>query len=138
MTWTSVKSTRWMRHLAIGVTAAALAAGSGCGDNPTGPQGLPTTAPYLTGRVTSVTPTSDRSVSIRVEANPQDPTSAAKAIARVDDFAFVTLPGGGETDYRALAAGQWVRLWYEGAVQDSDPVQGIARAVAIDSLARNL
>ena len=126
-----------MRHLTVGAAAVALAAGAACGDNPTAPQGLPTTAPYLAGRITSVTPTSDRSVSIRVEANPQDPTSSAKAIARVDDFAFVSLPNGGETDYRALAAGQWVRLWYEGAVMDSNPVQGIARAVAIDSLARN-
>ena len=126
-----------MRHITIGAATAALVAGAACGDNPTAPQGLPTTAPYLAGRITSVTPTSDRSVSIRVEANPQDPNSTAKAIARVDDFAFVTLPGGGETDYRALVAGQWVRLWYEGAIMDSNPVQGIARAVAIDSLPRN-
>jgi len=75
-------------------------------------------------------------VSIRVESNPLDVSGSPKAVARVDDFAFVTLPGNAEGDYRSLATGQWVRLWFDGAVMESYPVQGIARAVAIDSLSR--
>lgn len=117
----------------MGIVAAALALGTGCGDSPTG-TGFPTDTPYITGRVTSVTPTSDRSVAVRVEANPADQSGSPKAILRVDDFVDVQLPGNIEADYRAVATGQWVRVWITGTVTDSYPAQGTASAVAIDSL----
>lgn len=117
----------------MGVVAAALALGTACGDSPTGPV-FPSDTPYITGRVTSVTTTSDLSVSVRVEANPADQSGSPKAILRVDDFTLVQLPGNIEADYRAVATGQWVRVWTTGAISDSYPAQGIASAVAIDSL----
>ena len=122
-----------MRLLFVSITAAGAVAAN-CGDNPTGVE-FPTDQPYMVGRITSVTPLSDRSVSVRVETNPAQASGSPKAVARVDDFAMVRLPGNADADFRALAVGQWVRLWFDGAVMESYPVQGVARAVAVDSLA---
>jgi hypothetical protein len=84
--------------------------------------------------VTAVTTTSDRAVSVRGEARPTDQTGAPQASLRVDDFALVQLPGNIEADFRAVRVGQWVRVWTTGTIADSYPAQGIASAVAIDSL----
>jgi hypothetical protein len=119
----------------MGIMAAALALGTGCGDSPTG-TGFPSDTPYIAGRVTSVTVTSDRAVSVRVEANPAELSGSPKAVFRVDDFTLVQLPGNIEADFSAVAMGQWVRVWTTGAVTDSYPAQGTASAVAIDSLTR--
>ena len=117
----------------VAVAMAALALSTGCGDSPTGNE-FPSDTPYIAGRVTAVTTTSDRAVSVRVEAIPADQSGSPKLVARVDDFALVQLPGNVEADYRAVTVGQWVRVWTTGAVADSYPAQGIASAVAIDSL----
>lgn len=130
----------WPRFMAVAtaaVAAAALTLGTGCGDSPTGTE-FPSGAPYITGRVTAVTTTSDRAVSVRVEANPADQSGSPKLVVRVDDFALVQLPGNVEADYRAITTGQWVRVWTTGTVAESYPAQGTASAVAIDSLYRGI
>jgi hypothetical protein len=38
-------------------------------------------------------------------------------------------------EFRSLALGQWVRVWFNGPVAESYPVQGTAGTVVIDSLA---
>ena len=122
-----------MRLLFLSLTVAA-AAGASCGDSPTAPE-FPSDAPYIVGRVTSVTTLSSRSVSVRVEANPAEASGSPKTVARVDDFTIVRLPGNVEGDFTSIEVGQWVRLWNEGPVAESYPTQTIARAVAVDSVA---
>lgn len=124
---------RW-RLLVVSLTAAG-ALFANCGDNPVAPA-IPSVAPYITGRVTAVTPVSDRSVSVRVEFNPADTTSCVgKAVAVVDDFSYVRLPGNREGDFESIELGQWIRLWHDGTVRESCPPQVRANAVAVDSLA---
>jgi hypothetical protein len=87
----------------------------------------------MQGRVVAITPANAGAVTIRVETNPGTQTGP-KVLAYTDDITLVRLPGNQEATYRAVQVGQWIRLWMEGAVTDSYPQQGTARAIAVDSL----
>ncbi len=95
----------------------------------------PTSPPYMAGRVTSVVPTGTGAVSMRVEANPFSVNLGLKAVARVDAITVIWLPNRKAGDLRSLTPGQWVRLWFDGAIAQSYPVQGTAATVVIDSSA---
>ncbi len=98
--------------------------------SPTGPTG----APYMSGRITAISESGTSGGSVRVEANPLSSTQGLKAVARVDGATIVLLPGNKPWGFRSLAIGQFVRVWFDGVVSESYPVQGFAATIVIDSL----
>ncbi len=115
---------RALQVVAIAVVAVAVVVGC----SPT----LPTEPPGITGTVTSVVAGDDRPASILVEG----PTQPAGAVA---DKAQVTIapstqvfgPDGSQTAASTIVPGASVKVWFEGAVAESYPVQGTARAVQV-------
>jgi len=117
-----------------GTTVVALTLGLGCrSDTSVTAPGVPTTAPYMSGRITSLSAANATSGTLRIESNPQSANQGLKAVAIVDGLTIVQLPGGKMGDFRAFTIGQWVRLWFDGAITQSYPVQGTANAIVIDS-----
>ena len=109
--------------------AIALPALGGC--SPT----LPSDPPGIVGTVTTLVAGDGRPASISVEDTLQ-PAGA------VSDKAAVTIPpstmffdaGGGAASLAAISGikrGTRVRVWFSGAIAESYPVQGSARAVQI-------
>lgn len=112
--------------------AAICAAASSCGDS----AGLPTepTAPVgIAGRITSVVPSGNFRGTILVEFDPSSPSSGPKALVTVTGASIILLVSRDEGEFRALQLGQWVRVWFDGPVAESYPVQGTAATVVIDS-----
>ena len=87
----------------------------------------------MAGRITSLSASGSYAGSIRVEANPLSANTGDKAQVSVPASATIVLLTRAEGDFRALTVGQWVRVWFNGAVALSYPVQGTAQAIAIDS-----
>lgn len=124
------------RRLTFSLAAALLAlVVSACNSEQTSEPSVPSTAPYMAGRVTSVLQTGTSTISVRIEANPLSPTQGLKAVAAVDGVTLVLLPDRKPGDQRSLALGQWVRLWFDGPIAESYPVQGTASTIVIDSIA---
>lgn len=94
---------------------------------PSGPAGI-------TGRITSVVAEGAFRGTIKVEADPTSTTIGPKSVVTVTNSTIVILKTRDEGEFRSLAVGQWVRVWYTGAIVDTYPTQGIASTVAIDSL----
>ena len=94
----------------------------------------PKGAPYMSGRITSITGSGSNGGSVRIESNPLSTSQGLKAVARVDGVTLILLPGNKIGDFRSLAPGQFVRLWLDGTILKSYPVQGFAATIAIDSL----
>lgn len=111
-----------------------------CSDAPTAPV-VPSTPAGIAGRITSVVPTGNFSGRVLVEFDPLSPNSGPKAIVAVDGItAIFVVKSGANTAYentgefRSLAVGQWVRVWFRGAVMESYPIQGTGATVVVDSL----
>lgn len=115
------------------VLVLTLLIGAACGSATTEPT-IPATAPYMSGRITSVVQSSAFAGTIRVESIPSNANAGLKALARVDAVTVVLSVDGKAGEFRSLAVGQWVRLWFDGAIAESFPVQGTAGTVKIDSL----
>ncbi len=94
----------------------------------------PNSAPYMAGRVTAITQSGANFGTVRIEAVPGSTTNGPKAVASVDAVTVVLGRDGKRGDFRTLAAGQWVRVWFDGAILQSYPVQGFANTIKIDSL----
>lgn len=94
----------------------------------------PNSAPYMAGRVTAITQTGANFGTVRIEAVPGTASNGPKAVATVDAVTVVLSRDGKRGDFRTLAAGQWVRVWFDGAILESYPVQGFANTIKIDSL----
>lgn len=109
---------------------SAIACSSKDDSSITAPKG----APYMSGRITSITESGSNGGTVRIEANPLSTSQGLKAIARVDGVTNILLPGNKLGDFRSLAPGQFVRLWFDGAISESYPVQGFAGTISIDSL----
>lgn len=103
-----------------------------CGDSTSAPD-VPSGPAGIAGRITSVVPEGTYRGAIRVEANPLSSSGSPKADVTVLNGTIVLLTTRKEGDFRSLAVGQWVRVWFEGAVMESYPVQGTAGTVVIDS-----
>ena len=95
---------------------------------------VPATAPYMSGRITSLVQSGAFAGTIRVESIPSNANAGLKALAKVDAVTVVLSVDGKVGEFRSLAVGQWVRLWFDGAIAESFPVQGTAGTVKIDSL----
>lgn len=88
----------------------------------------------MAGRVTAITQSGANFGTVRIEAVPGSATNGPKAVASVDAVTVVLDRDGKRGDFRTLAAGQWVRVWFDGAILQSYPVQGFANTIKIDSL----
>ena len=116
------------------VIAMTLLTVPACGGNGTTEPTVPATAAYMSGRITSVVQSGAFTGTIRVEAIPASANAGLKALAKVDAVTVVLSVEGKVGEFRSLAVGQWVRLWFDGAIAESYPVQGTAGTVKIDSL----
>jgi hypothetical protein len=116
-------------RLALLVTALLLASACGSDASPT----VPSRNADIAGRVTAVTPSGNFRGTVLVEANPSAPNGDAKALVTVASNSIVLTVAGTEGEFRSLALGQWVRVWFTGPVLESYPVQGTAATVKIDS-----
>lgn len=123
----------WTRGLINArLTAVMLLSALACSSNEASPT-EPRSAPYMAGRITSITASGTQIARVRIEANPASTSEGLKAVATVDPLTVILLPDKSTGSLRSLATGQWVRLWFDGAITDSYPVQGTAATIAIDS-----
>ncbi len=128
---------RMRRTSASLLLAAAWATLSACDTSAKSPV-EPSTPAGITGRITSVVPVGNFRGTIRVEANPGSPSSGDKAIVTVTGATTILLVSRAEGEFRLLQSGQWVRVWFDGPVAESYPVQGTAATVVIDSAGTSL
>jgi ABC-type Fe3+-hydroxamate transport system substrate-binding protein len=126
------------RRLSIAVSALLAVLAAACGSSGQAPPTAPSTPADLVGQITSVVPAGEFPGTIRVEANPGIANAGAKAIVKVLGSTTILLVAGTPGQFRALAIGQWVRVWFNGPVAESYPVQGVAAAVVVDSLGVSL
>lgn len=103
-----------------------------CGSDkaPTEPNSLADIA----GRITLISTTTAFAGSIRVESDPTDNAGSPKAVVSVDGVTQVFLLDGTRGGFRSLSVGDWVRVWFDGPVQETYPVRGVAGTVVIDSV----
>jgi hypothetical protein len=94
---------------------------------------VPSSAPSIEGRVTAVDRAGERLGSIRVEANPSEPSGSDKAVVYITQTTEIVRGDSTRADFAALARGQWVRVWFTGPVRESYPVQADAALVQIDA-----
>jgi hypothetical protein len=118
------------RPLAAAVLVLALIAAAGalasCAAT------APTTPPGITGTVTSMVPGDERPASMLVEGGAQPAGAAAdKAQVRIEPGTMFFDAEGKATKPSGIAVGTEVRVWFDGPVAESYPVQGSAQAVQI-------
>ena len=133
----SARCRRWAVN--AGLALAALGAPA-CSDSPTAPT-IPGIPPDITGRITSIVPTGSFSGQVLVEALPGQPNVGRKGLVAINGSTVVFVLKSGDAsgfdsngEFRNLATGQWVRVWYAGPVMDSYPEQGTAATLVVDSL----
>lgn len=138
----SVRSrrSRTFRRLAavalVAVALAALALGvSGCGlvGGASGKAAPPSEPAGITGTITSVNKSDggDAFGTILVEGGEQPAGAVSdKASVTITEDTVVSKNGRRITPVE-LAAGMKVRVWFEGAVAESYPVQGTARFIEV-------
>ena len=121
------------RRFASALASAALLAIAACSDSDNTPS-EPTTPAGIAGRITSVVPSGNFRGYVRVEFNPNNPNEGPKAVVGVTGATTILTLAREEGDFRNLSNGIWVRVWFEGAVAESYPVQGTAGTIVIDSI----
>ncbi|MCC6242827.1 MAG: DUF3221 domain-containing protein [Gemmatimonadaceae bacterium] len=125
------------------LAVVALAIGVACTDAPTAAS-IPAASPGISGRITSIVQTGTFSGRVLVEFAPNQPNTGPKALVTVTGTTtiFVVRQGNSAYDpngeFRSLTAGQWVRVWFNGPVAESYPVQGTAGSIAIDSTGQSV
>ena len=96
------------------------------------PAGPPARNPDIVGVITRI---SNDGNTILVEENPSDTAGSAKASVTIDGntrvWNFVG-PGAARIDAGKLKVGLSVRVWFDGPVAMSYPVQGKAADIAMD------
>jgi len=114
------------RALALAIAAALAAALTACGPS------LPTDTPGIRGTITTLAPTDD-GVSLLVEGGTQPAGAVSdKAQVAVDaDTDLFAEDGSTLSGIDELARGDEVRVWFDGPVAESYPVQGHAGALQL-------
>lgn len=108
------------------VTVVAVAVVIGCA--PT----LPAETPGITGTVTNMVPGDDRPDSILVEGTTQPPGAVAdKAQVSIAPSTQVFGSDGAKEAAGTIVQGAKVKVWFEGPVAESYPVQGTAKAIQV-------
>jgi hypothetical protein len=120
-----------VRRIMIALLSLALAAcvaGPLAGCAPV----LPTAPAGITGTVTSLVPGDERPASMMVEG-PTQPAGAVsdKAQVTIEPATMFFDAQGKSTKGSSIAVGTQVKVWFQGAVAESYPVQGSASAVQI-------
>jgi len=112
--------------LLVAVAMVLVATTIGCA--PT----LPAETPGITGTVTSLVPGDDRPASLLVEG-PAQPAGAVsdKAQVTVAPSTQIFGPDGAEAAASTIVQGASVKVWFEGPVAESYPVQGTAKAIQV-------
>ena len=100
------------------------------------PAGPPARNPDIAGVITRI---SNNGNTILVEENPSDTAGSAKASVTIDGNTRIwNVVGPGEVariDAGKLRVGISVRVWFDGPVAESYPVQGRAADIATQRLA---
>ncbi len=93
---------------------------------------LPAETAGITGNVMSLVPGDDRPASILVEG-PTQPAGAVSDKAQVTIVPSTQIfgPDGAKAAASTIVQGASVKVWFEGAVAESYPVQGTAKAVQV-------
>lgn len=123
---------RWRQAVCCVVASTALIAVAACSKSDKSPT-EPATPAGILGRITSVVPTGNYRGYVRVEYNPTSASDGPKAIVAVTNSTTILLVSRAEGEFRNLIVGMWVRVWFDGPVAESYPVQGTAGTIAIDS-----
>jgi len=113
--------------LLVAAATVVLATLVGCAST------VPADAPgVIVGTVTSLVPGDDRPASILVEepAPPADGTLDKAQVTIAPSTQFFG-PDGAEAAASTIVKGASVKVWFEGPVAESYPVQGTARAVQV-------
>lgn len=93
---------------------------------------LPTDVPGITGDITTVVPGDGRPASIFVEGGKQPEGAVAQAaMVTIQPSTQVFGPDGKAADPMTIVQGATVKVWFEGPVAESFPVQGSAGAVQV-------
>lgn len=123
-----------MRRACVSALAgAALLVLAACSESENSPT-EPTTPAGISGRITSIVPTGPYRGIVRVEFDPDNPNEGPKAMVNVTTVTTILTISREEGDFRSLSNGHWVRVWFDGPVAESYPVQGTAGTIVIDSL----
>ena len=93
---------------------------------------LPNDAPYMSGTITAIGRVAE-GWSVRVEERPQDVSGSAKGVFRAGERTDVRRASGGRMRAEELREGQRVRVWVNGPVAESYPVQAGARTIVVDA-----
>lgn len=114
----------------LGLVLGTLVVAAIVGCSPT----LPAETPGITGAVTSLVPGDERPASILVEGGTQ-PEGAVSDKAQVTVVPSTQVFGadGGTAPASAIVQGAQVKVWFEGAIAESYPVQGTAKAIQVVS-----
>ena len=121
------------RQLANTLALGGLLAIASCNESDKTPS-EPTTPAGITGRITSNFPTGVARGVIRVEFNPDNANDGPKALVTVTPATTIFKLSRDEGELRDLPSGIWVRVWFDGPVMESYPLQGTAGTIVIDSL----
>jgi hypothetical protein len=120
----------WAAVALLPLAALVLA----CSEDSNNSPSEPTTPAGITGVITSTFTTGIARGVIRVEFSPSNANEGPKALVNVTPTTTIFLLNKEEGEFRNLATGIWVRVWFDGPVMESYPVQGTAGTIVIDSL----
>jgi hypothetical protein len=128
-----LRSRSAIRQLVSALALSGLFVVASCSDAEDSPS-EPTTQAGITGRITSNFPTGVARGVIRVEFDPSNANEGPKALVTVTPATAIFKLSRDQGEFRDLSNGIWVRVWFDGAVMESYPVQGTAGTIVIDSL----
>lgn len=116
----------------VAVTMFVAASVLACHDSTTAPS-IPGTAAGIAGRITVIVPNGSYAGQLKVETDPTSNSSGPKAIVTVTTSTTIFRLDRTQGDFRDFTPGQWVRVWFNGAVAESYPVQGTGATIVVDS-----
>jgi len=117
------------------VAALASITAIGCA-SPTPALTPPDRLADITGTVTRVSRSDGVLPTILVEEVPADSTGSAKAAVRLTSRTVLQHANGDVAGSADVRTGARVRVWFDGPVMESYPVQGTAGTLVLDSGAR--
>lgn len=107
------------------IAAPMLALAMACGERPAAEPRGPAD---MAGRITHVQRSGERIGSIHVQG--ADSAGISAAVVQITQGTVVARDAG-RADFNALRTGQEVRVWFDGPVRESHPVQATASVVRV-------
>lgn len=90
---------------------------------------IPATEPGIRGVIAAEDPSS-----VRVEANPAEESGSPKAVVRLVPEPAVLYRIGGRGEPEDLTGGHNIRVWFDGPVMESYPVQATAAVLVMEAV----